>query len=71
MTTPAMLAHGENLPAAMTTWFCWGSASVICLCLAIGLYLTDGTKKKQLYAIGILWLVIVVLSPILAIRMFR
>ena len=71
MTTPVMFAHGENLPAAMTTLLCWGGASVICFLLTLGFYLTDRTRKKRLYAIGIVWLVIVVLSPIITIRIFR
>jgi hypothetical protein len=47
-----MLAHGEHLAAGLSFLFLAGGSSVICLFIAIVLYLSDKGKMRRIQIVG-------------------
>ena len=47
-----MLADAAEMLFALTTLFFGGVIVIVCLCVALGLYFTDKSRKRRLYITG-------------------
>ena len=61
-----MLANGEHLAAGLSFLFLAGGSSVICLFIAIVLYLSDKGKMRRIKIVGAVWFSAVLLSFVIA-----
>lgn len=67
MNIPVILAHGEQLLFAFLSRILAGGSSVVCALVAIVLYLDDKSKRRRLQVVGIIWMITVVLSILIAV----
>ena len=67
MNIPVILAHGEQLLFLLPFLLLAGGSSVVCALVAVVLYLADKSKKRRLQIVGIIWMIAVVLSILIAV----
>lgn len=63
---PVMFAHGEHLIAGLSFVLLAGGSSAICILVGVGLYLSDKSKKRRVQIVGIVWVLAVLLSIVIA-----
>ena len=66
MNIPVILAHGEHMVGALTFMLLAGGSSVVCVFIAVVLYLADKYQTRRLRIVGIIWMMAVVLSIMIA-----
>ena len=66
MNVPIMFAHGEHLVAGLLFLILAASSTAICFVAGLVLYLSDKSKKRRIYTVGIVWFLVVLLSLVIA-----
>ena len=66
MNLPVILAHGGQMIFAFTFLLLAGGSSVVCAFLAVVLYRADKSQKRRLQIVGVVWMMAVVLSILIA-----